>query len=177
LGGSLGVVSRVIRSVIGPEAEHIVVEANPHLIGICRSNAVLAETPRRTRIIQGAVAYGAERVRFHSGCNAHEGWICGSTDSAEIEVETVTLASLAALLPPGGSFALVCDIEGAEFDVLEREGEIFQRVSRAIVEIHPKEFARRGRSEADFLALAAARGLQCISRDSHVLVFAGPGKA
>ena len=41
LGGSLGIVSRVIRDTIGPGAVHIVVEANPDLVEICAQNAIV----------------------------------------------------------------------------------------------------------------------------------------
>ena len=41
LGGSLGLLSRVIRNKIGPLAQHLIVEADPNLISICRKNAII----------------------------------------------------------------------------------------------------------------------------------------
>lgn len=173
LGGSLGVISRVIRDMIGPEGWHVVVEANPRLIPVCTTNAQAGARPERTRVLHAALAYDCDRAHFQFGANAHIGRVHAAAAPGLVEVPAVTLSTLASWLPAQTPFALVCDIEGAELDLFQQEVEVFHRVSIAIIEIHPEHFERRGCSEADFLALATARGLNCIWRSVNILAFAG----
>ena len=57
LGGSLGVISRVIRRAVGADARHIIVEANPDLAPICADNAMRDAKDGATILHQAAVAY------------------------------------------------------------------------------------------------------------------------
>ncbi len=176
LGGCLGVVSRVIRDTIGPEADHVVVEANPDLLPVCAANARMAGQTGRTEVLGRAIAYDAQTVTFQHGGNAHVGQVLsvGAASAHAVTVPAMTLSACAAHLPENRPFALVCDIEGSEWDVFEREDGIFSRVAHAIVEVHPHAFAARGASEDDFLDLAAQRGLTPLERRGDVVLFRGP---
>jgi FkbM family methyltransferase len=172
LGGSLGVMSKVIRSVIGPSGTHIVVEANPALIPICSNNAVDMRSPDKTTIINSAVAYGADSIRFQFGHNAHVGRI--GTASEGVFVKTISLSALVNMLDENAPFCLVCDIEGAEFDVFEQESTIFRLLQHAIIEIHPEVFNERGKSREDFLQLLKQHRIRVLEDKGQILVLAGP---
>lgn len=174
LGGSLGIISKVIRSVIGPTAQHIVVEANPQLLEVCAANAVPPQFPERTQIVNAAVAYGADEVHFRCTQDSLGGAIGTATDADVIAVRSVTLSTLAALVPGNAPFALICDIEGAELDMMQHEETVWRRVSLVVIEIHPQSFAEQGSSEASFMALLKARGLRVLQQRKRVLVLAGP---
>lgn len=50
LGGSLGVVSRLLRSRLKPETPHLIVEANFDLIAICKANAEKGQPRARPKL-------------------------------------------------------------------------------------------------------------------------------
>ena len=176
LGGSLGVISAVIRSAIGPQAPHVVLEANPKLIHICAANAINPVAPERTRVLNAALAYGCDTVLFRCTADTLGGAITTTDEADAVAVRTTTLAALAAELPvpPGHSFALVCDIEGAELDMMQHEETVWRRVCLVVIETHPSSYAVQGSSEASFMALAKARGLRVLQQQKRVLVLAGP---
>jgi Methyltransferase FkbM domain len=76
-----------------------------------------------------------------------------------------------------GNFDLVCDIEGAELDLIRNDADILSRCRLAIVEIHPDVFADKGASEQEFIALLVRAGLEIVDRDANVLVARNPAFA
>ncbi|MGY8789588.1 MAG: hypothetical protein ACKVKR_04735, partial [Pseudomonadales bacterium] len=76
LGGSLGIISALIRNQIGPRAKHIIVEANRDLASICALNAKQNGEVGATEVVVAAIDYsGAESVKFSAGNNAHIGHV------------------------------------------------------------------------------------------------------
>ena len=57
LGGCYGIISALIRKQIGPDARHIIVEADPSLAKICACNANLKNTNKLADIVVAAVDY------------------------------------------------------------------------------------------------------------------------
>lgn len=134
LGGCIGIVSATIRDRIGPDARHIVVEANPDIAPLALENA-MGPYPTRTELVQAAVDYsGAGHVRFARGHNQHVGHVARDGEDG-FEAPAVTLSALAKKLP--GRFALVCDIEGGERALIAREAATLQRCDLLILEVHP----------------------------------------
>lgn len=175
LGGSLGVISRVIRRAIGPDAHHTVVEANPDLALICAGNATRNATEGAMILHQAAVAYTDQpTIAFQRGDTAHDGQLAKEGDPNTFEAPVKSLAELVAELP-AGPFTLVSDIEGGEYPMfMEEPAETFARVSHAIIEIHPKAFAMFGGSEEAFFDAATAKGLILIERRADVILMKGP---
>ncbi|MGB3244322.1 MAG: FkbM family methyltransferase [Sulfitobacter sp.] len=175
LGGSIGVVSRVIRARIGPDARHIVVEANPDLAPVCRNNAARGTAPGVTEVVQGAVAYtDAETVAFSRGITHHSGHLARAEDVDTFDAPALTLKDLSAKLPDG-PWALVCDIEGGEYDMFMKEpAASFSGITHGIIEIHPKEFADMGGSESAFLERVTVLGFTVLDRTADVLLLRGP---
>src|SRR6476646_3149174 len=61
LGGASGIVSGIVGARLGPEVRHIVVEANPALVQVCRQNAGAARPAGAPVIAIGAaIAYGVD---------------------------------------------------------------------------------------------------------------------
>lgn len=172
LGGSLGVVSALIRSRLMPETRHLIVEANPRLIGICRANASGGVATGATEIIHGAVYYDGPIARFGIADEVHSSALGDTGNSSRmIEVEAVTVAQLHGKLGSPERFVLVSDIEGAEYDVFAREASVLRLADVAIVELHPRAYARAGRSEAELFRYAEAAGLRTAERLSDVVLF------
>lgn len=167
LGGSLGVVSKLIRSRLSDGVPHLVVEANADLVPICREN--VGESA--SRIIHAAVFHDGPVARFRVGADVHSSALDASGRAGQLcEVPAVTLRSLLAEIGEPERFVLVSDIEGAEYALFEREADALRRADLAIVEIHPKAFQHWGRSEADFMALLPAAGLVVADRVADVLL-------
>ena len=175
LGGSLGVISRVIRRAIGPDAHHTVVEANPDLAPICAGNAMRGATLGATVLHQAAVAYTDQpTIAFQRGETAHTGQLAQDCDANTFEAPAKRLSDLVAELPDG-PFTLVSDIEGGEYPMfMEEPAETFARVSHAIIEIHPKVFALMGGTEQAFFDAATAKGFTLIERRADVVLMKGP---
>lgn len=172
LGGSLGVVSRLIRSRLKPDTPHVVVEANADLIETCTMNAQAGAAPGATTVIEAALHHGGPVARFRIGGDIHSNAVDrGDGGGVVREVPAVTLAELVNRLGSPGAFALVCDIEGAEFEMFEKDGEALSRAAVAIVELHPRAYASAGTHEADLIAAARRAGLAPVERSADVVVF------
>ena len=173
LGGSLGVVSRVIRELIGPDAPHVIVEANPDLVPICRANAGGRD---KTEIINAAIAYtGEAEVVFARGENAHAGHLATKGDPDTFSAPVIRLGDVVARLPSDAQFTLVSDIEGGELQMFADEpAETFERLAHAVIEIHPRAFQQASSSEDDFMRLTRDKGLVLLDRKADVALFRGP---
>ena len=66
-------------------------------------------------------------------------------------------------------FDLVCDIEGAELDLVRLDAGVLSRCNLAIIEMHPDTFEGRGVSEAQFVNLLADAGLDIVDREANVI--------
>lgn len=171
LGGSLGVVSRLIRSRLAPGVMHVIVEANADLNDTLKANATRGVSDGATRVVNAAIGYDAPFVRFRLGRDVHANAIDDGTGQGSIrEVPTVSLTKLLAEAGEPSSYVLVCDIEGAEFDLFEREQGALSKARLAIVEIHPRAYERVGRNVDEFLGLASSAGLRIVDQSADVVV-------
>ncbi|MFO6466141.1 FkbM family methyltransferase [Jannaschia sp. KMU-145] len=168
LGGCIGIVSATIRDRIGPDARHILVEANPDIAPLALANAT-GPQPDRTELVQAAVDYsGASHVRFARGHNQHVGHVARG-DEDGFDAPAVTLANLAARLP--GRFALVSDIEGAETAMIAAEVETLRRCDAVVLEVHPAVYGY-GEAGVDAITETLARaGLHRIEREQDVIAY------
>lgn len=174
LGGSYGIVSHTLRKHLNDDARLIILEANPDLIDICRNNVEQAGADN-TEVVQAALAYGQDTVRFTVTSGLHTSHVAtsdGTTDEGndrEIEVPAMTLAGLLADKGIDGDYGLVCDIEGGEFDLFLNDVEALSRCAVAIVELHPDPFVRRGESTSAFLESVRAAGFEVVEVMANVI--------
>jgi FkbM family methyltransferase len=170
LGGCFGILSAFVRQKIGPDAMHLIVEALPDLADICEVNARIGAGPDKTEIIRAAIDYsGAPCVTFAVARNAHSGHLARSGEGG-ITVPSITLAGLAKRMPEG-SFALLCDIEGAETAMVAAEQETLQRVSLFILETHPKLYSGKKQTQADLMQAIEAAGFEKIQQIADVICY------
>lgn len=173
LGGSYGIVSHSIRRHIAPTAQLVVVEANPVLLPTCTANVALAGSPATTRVVGAALAYGADTVRFLVTDGIHTSHLSTGSNTAagrEIEVSATSLARLVAEHGITGDFSLVCDIEGAEYDLLLHDTAVLARCAMIVMEIHPDTFIDRGTSVTAFRQMLATAGFTLIDHQAQVIV-------
>jgi FkbM family methyltransferase len=173
LGGSYGIVSHCIRRHIVPEAQLVIVEANPVLLPTCTANVALAGAPATTRVIGAALAYGAATVRFFVTDGIHTSHLSTDTPTTggrEIEVPATSLAALIADHAIPGDFSLVCDIEGAEYDLLLHDTATLARCAMIVMEIHPDVFIDRGTSVTAFRQMLTTAGFAIVDHQAQVIV-------
>ena len=165
LGGGIGVVACIINRKLASPSDHIVLEANPDLIPTLDANRGINQCGFQIR--NAALAYGGPDIALSIGSFAASR--VGAGGARQLRVATTTLAQL---LQQGG-FAqvnLVADIEGAEVQLVEQEGQLLrQRVQTLILETHPR-FAGVERT-SQLLADIASLGFAEAARVRDVFAF------
>jgi FkbM family methyltransferase len=135
LGGSIGVVSCIANAMLHDPSRHVVVEANPALLPVLDDNR--RRNGRSFTVLHRAVGYGAAGLNFPVSTDI----LASSTlipTGATVAVQTT---SLGAILQARGfqQCTLVCDIEGAEIDMVREEAAVLREsVAMLIMEVHDR---------------------------------------
>jgi len=142
LGASIGIISCITNKQLTDPEAHILVEANPRLLPIIEKNRVRNDC--QFRVLNNAIAYGADEVHFSTGDRCNEGSL--SSTAADITVPAITMQEILDLT--GFTKAnLVCDIERAEVALVENEGRVLSdHFDWMIIEVHGPERADKTRS-------------------------------
>jgi FkbM family methyltransferase len=138
LGGSLGVMSCLIRRKIAPECRLLVVEADPRIAEILRSNLRLNRCEQGTTVENVAICDGeVESISFALGVRSDSGRLASGRRASE-ETVTISAMSLKRLLDRHGieSYSLVSDIEGAEWSLWRNQREALLKAEVIILETH-----------------------------------------
>lgn len=171
LGGCYGVISALIRKQIGPDARHIIVEADPSLAKICASNANLENTKNTAEVVVAAVDYsGSKNINFSTGQNVHGGHVANDNE-AGFSVPTTTLAKQVLKLPQT-EYILVCDIEGAELGLSHHDKKALSKAYLVILETHPKIYPRKNLDYLQIQKNIESAGLVEIEKSGAVVCFA-----
>ncbi len=132
-GGSIGVVACITNRRLRYPERHVVIEANPELIPLLEQNR--QRNGARFTVLHRAVAYGTREVLFHQ-----DEFLSGrvrSTGGPAVQVPAVSLREIV----DGFGFercTLICDIEGEEIELVEREEDVLhERVATLVIEAHP----------------------------------------
>ena len=171
LGGCYGIISALIRKQIGPDAKHIIVEANPALSKICAINANLENTNNRADLVVAAIDYsGAKEICFAQGQNPHDGHIANSGEHG-FPISTTTLAEQIKKLP-SEEYILVCDIEGAELELSINEKKALSKAYLIILETHADMYPRKNLDYGKMKKNIESAGLIEIEKSGAVVCFA-----
>ena len=161
LGGSIGVVACVTNRLMDFPERHVVVEPSPRAANLLESHRSLNNC--RYEIVSAALGYGTDEILFDLDHRINEGRVIRSaapTSTAVISVPTVTLAVL--LESHGFSrAAVIADIEGAEYDLIEHEGQVLSEfVEWFFVELHgPKDDQKELRKKLEHLGFRLVEDL------------------
>jgi FkbM family methyltransferase len=135
LGGSMGVVACITNKLLKYPTAHVVVEANPFAIPHLEQNKQLNGC--QFEIVNNAIAYGTDSVCFRPSSNLCANSILEPGDQAPITVPTIKLAKLVQDRA-FDKFALVCDIEGLEYDLVCNEINVIEKAYLIILETHER---------------------------------------
>jgi FkbM family methyltransferase len=158
LGCSIGIISRVILSKLQPACRLIAVEASQELLDLAKRNIDSAGFLHRSLPIHGAVHYDGDSVVFTNNADHIRGKVAASRHSFGTKTPCVTLKQIIRENNLG-DFSLVMDIEGSEFDLIERDSESLAGCQAIIAEVHgdentKKDFTTRVRNYGFTLAEA-----------------------
>jgi FkbM family methyltransferase len=154
LGASLGFASSHALSVLPDDARLIAVEANPELVSSLRRRLESYAGLRRIDVVNAAVSYDGPTARL-AVASSSVGSRIGTTG---VEVPAVTLTQLLSDFAVEDHYALICDIEGAELDILRNDAAALARCSAAVVEFHPSMAGDREWTPQEVLDAFVAAG-------------------
>lgn len=134
LGGCIGVVACITNKLLNNPEAHIVLEANPLVIPHLERNRE-ANVCSFT-ITNAALAYERETVTF-SPWTEYQGnslYVDGGKPAV-----TVAATYLGKILDQAQfkKFAVICDIEGQEYQLIMEEADILGKAELIILELHP----------------------------------------
>jgi FkbM family methyltransferase len=165
LGGCIGVISCLTNRRLRDPRRHVVVEANTTLLPILRQNR--ERNSCQFEIVHAALSHDSETIPFRVNDNILASSLRGEEQRAVI-VSTVTLKRL--LDEHGFERAtLICDIEGAELQLVEKEIEtLSERVVTIIMELHGRMVGEEPTRR--MLARLENAGFQMVQRTGDVVV-------
>jgi FkbM family methyltransferase len=170
LGTSIGVVACHILSRIDPQRRLICVEASPKLTAMAARNITSNHPDRRVELLNRAVAYKTQIVRFQEASNNLEGKV--SEDGTQ--VEAITLSDLLSRFQVE-DYVLICDVEGAESQILHYDAQALARCRQMIIELHDsqeasiQQLADALTNEHKFSVLAQYDSAFCLSNSNNSL--------
>ena len=169
LGSSLGVVSCQICKVLDANRKLICLEANPELIEIMKLNLHVNCLEHDVIVIDKAIDYDSSRNSInlsfdsdHTGARISNGKV---NAKHQWEVKTITLSNLLHSYDIS-EYVLVCDIEGAEAQIIDKDGLSLSKCRQIILELHDTTLDGRDISIDDMLGTLTQR-LGFRLRDQH----------
>jgi len=177
LGASLGVVTSHIARAVGTKHQIVVVEANPKLLDSIETNVRRNCSGARLAVVHGAIFYpsGDEpapaSIHLQIGNTNTDSSVGGGASATSVAVPVTTLSQILESHTIN-DYTLICDIEGAEIGLLEREKAALARCALLIIELHRTSWAGKEIS-ADELCelLQSEHGFQLRDRHGPVCVF------
>ncbi|HMG36650.1 MAG TPA: FkbM family methyltransferase [Blastocatellia bacterium] len=165
-GGGIGVVSCIANKRLQNPDRHVVVEANPDLLPLLARNRMLNDC--RFSILERALAYDEDRVTFYLA----DQFVASGVQRAAARSIKVQTTSLKSIVETEGfdRFTLICDVEGGEVQLIEREKELIGAlVDTIMLEVHPSVV---GTSAIENLfSQLRALGFQELYKSCDTLVF------
>ncbi|QNP29908.1 FkbM family methyltransferase [Cylindrospermopsis curvispora] len=171
LGSSIGGVSCVLAKKLSPQNKLICVEANPNLLNLLAKNLTVNAPEKKTKIINGAVTYnGLDEVSFSiSHCPLSSSLGEGDTALLVPAIQLKDIIQSEDLT----DYTLVCDIEGAEVEIIFNDTESLLACKLAIFELHATTYENKHFDVDNLIKLIESRTLlRLISRYGCVCTFA-----
>jgi FkbM family methyltransferase len=166
LGACIGVVSCITNKLLQNPKNHVVLEANPLVLPHLKSNR--DANGCAFQIMDKALAYDTETVTFQPLLDFWGNSLHHDGGQPPVTVKTTTLANLL----EGRSFdnfALICDIEGQEYELISREPETIRKAELIVLEVHPHIL---GNEKVEFLLSTLKNlGFGILSQSKNVISF------
>ena len=166
LGTSLGVVSAHIARRLNGANKLVCVEANGSILALARETIFVNAPNTHVVTISGAIDYsGAPASSFTVSDDLISSRLAPPGKNA-VAVPNITLSAVLAEANVG-DYVLVCDVEGAESQILERDTKALDRCELMIIELHPGTHT----SIDEMSARIQQRGFALVASHGAVSVF------
>jgi FkbM family methyltransferase len=166
-GACIGVVSCIANAMLADPGNHVVVEANPAVLPLLNENRRL--NGAKFHVVHAALGYGAGETGFNKSPQI---LVSSTRNGCSGDSITVPAITLQGLLDRFGfeQCSLLCDVEGAEDDLVRHESEILaRRVKTIIMEIHDSLLGRE--SVSAILSSLAACGFEQVFAQHETRAF------
>ena len=170
LGASIGGITNVIRRRVDDDKIVISIEANPCLLPLIEKSLADNEQGRLIKILHGAISYGpGDTVPFAIDPISTNSKV--AEDAGADNVQHVPRLTLARIIREQGldRYSIVCDIEGAEHEVVAQDFAAFCNAGTVIIELHDTPSGHR--KEELIRKITAAGRMTLVDRDGNVCVF------
>lgn len=178
LGASIGVISSHVAAKLEAGTKLVAVEPNPNLLATLKCN-VERHLPIGASIVIENAAFSTSRAsvalrigdhKDHTATQIHD------VDVADTKSLVVPATSLSAILARQNldKFTLVCDIEGAEIELLKYDLSALDNCQQLFIELHETTDERRY-SVQDLVELINQAGFQCVDSHGNAFYFSRPG--
>ena len=138
LGASIGVLSCHIRRKLAIDRHLYAVEPDPDLVKSIEQNLKAHGLRPGVTIVNRAISKNLGGQKFIQGNTNLSGHATQLSTNETITVATLTLGDLIAQFGIG-EYALVCDIEGSEAELIAGEFAALDKCEQIIVELHRRE--------------------------------------
>lgn len=165
LGGCLGVVGCITNRLLQRPEKHVIVEANPKVIPLMKANR--KRNNCSFEILNRAIAYDTNSIEFSPAEDFASNSLREHSRGALVRVKTTGLSEI--VVARGFErFTLICDIEGHEAELVEREPEVLCQADLIIMETHARLIGE-DRNQAMVRRLEAL-GFEVVASEVFVLV-------
>jgi FkbM family methyltransferase len=134
LGGCIGVVACVTNKLLQRAEAHVVLEANPLVIPHLQSNKDANHCS--FKIVNRAIAYDTDNVRFSPSTDLWGSSVLHNRSRKQVSVPATQLRQILRE-EQFEKYALICDIEGQEYELVMHEPDALERAELIIMEVHP----------------------------------------
>lgn len=173
LSGSMGIISCTIRSNMDASHRLFVVEAGPRLADVLERNMATNGCSDGVFVERKAISYSGEAtVSFAQGETSVSGSMSqGDADEVSISVPATTLARLIGDHDMS-DYALVSDIEGVEWSMINNDLDAMAKAKVIVIEFHADDPSIN--VSALVAELQAAGPFDIIAQDGPVILFGRP---
>jgi len=172
LGGSLGIVSAHIGSMLHSNKKLFIVEPNPELIAAATQN-VSRYCKGQFELVNAALCYSGQEAALSISTNNTASQLVNGNGASNHEIRYVETITLSKLIKGRNlkEYSLVCDIEGAEVDFLINDHEALQCCREILIELHDTSYNGKDYSVSDLANLILQQGFKRIHNEGPVFLF------
>jgi FkbM family methyltransferase len=167
LGGSIGVGSVQIGKIVNPQ-KVITVEANPQLIPIIQNNFI-RNGIQNFLLINCIISSSEKEEWFEFGTGNLVGKISATQKDNATLLNTTTLSKIIQTNKIN-KFNLVCDIEGAEVDLLINDSRSLTNCQTIIIETHKTTYQGKSYEPESIKSMLLNTGFKLIDQHGPIFV-------
>ena len=170
-GGSLGIVSSHICSLLGTGKKQVVIEANPFLKDTIQANLGQFGS-NNFKVVSAAIGYDSNEISFTISDNNTESRVnnSGSISGKDYRVPALPLAKVLQM-ESIRDYALVSDIEGSEIGFLVNDADALQQCRQLFIELHNTSYRGVDYSVDQLVDLILKTGFKRVDNEGPVYYF------